>query len=83
MFVKIDAQCHLLFSNSRVPSFGIPLKSAQLDLPKAHAYADGDSGGGQSDASLEMSLDGWDGISLEYSVEWPLQLFITQEVLSK
>lgn len=72
----------VLFSNSRVPSFGIPLKSAQLDLPKANANADGDLGG-QTDASLEMSLDGWDGISLEYSVEWPLQLFVTQEVLSK
>nr|GMD19971.1 gamma-tubulin complex component 4 [Ipomoea batatas] len=66
----------------RVPSFGIPLKSAQLDLPKANVNADGDLGG-QTDGSLEMSLDGWDGISLEYSVEWPLQLFITQEVLSK
>lgn len=33
--------------------------------------------------SAELALDGWDGISLEYSVEWPLQLFFTQEVISK
>ncbi|KAF8392581.1 hypothetical protein HHK36_022926 [Tetracentron sinense] len=37
----------------------------------------------QGNASSEMSLDGWDGIALEYSVDWPLQLFFTQEVLSK
>ncbi|XLR03839.1 hypothetical protein S83_070039 [Arachis hypogaea] len=30
-----------------------------------------------------MSLDGWDGLALEYSVDWPLHLFLTQEVLSK
>ncbi|KAJ3669511.1 hypothetical protein LUZ60_011461 [Juncus effusus] len=28
-------------------------------------------------------VDGWSGISLEYSVDWPLQLFFTQEVISK
>ena len=36
-----------------------------------------------SGVRLEMSLDGWDGISLEYSLDWPLHLFFTQEVLSK
>lgn len=29
------------------------------------------------------TIDGWDGITLEYTVDWPLQLFFTQEVLSK
>lgn len=37
----------------------------------------------QGTSSPEMSLDGWDGVSLEYSLDWPLQLFFTQEVLSK
>lgn len=67
-----------------MPSFGIPLTSSQLDLSKAKISADGNSGSAsQGSASMEMSLDGWDGISLEYSVDWPLQLFFTQEVLSK
>ncbi|XVF32787.1 hypothetical protein REPUB_Repub17cG0112700 [Reevesia pubescens] len=58
----------------RMPSFGITVKSSQVDLPKTKMYADGSS---------ETTLDGWDGIALEYSVDWPLQLFFTQEVLSK
>ncbi|XP_022757962.1 gamma-tubulin complex component 4 isoform X2 [Durio zibethinus] len=58
----------------RMPSFGITVKSSQVDLPKTKTYIDGSS---------ETSLDGWDGIALEYSVDWPLQLFFTQEVLSK
>ncbi|XLU34206.1 hypothetical protein S245_070272, partial [Arachis hypogaea] len=41
------------------------------------------SANGSSGASSEMSLDGWDGLALEYSVDWPLHLFLTQEVLSK
>ncbi|KAI3506639.1 hypothetical protein L1887_21199 [Cichorium endivia] len=36
-----------------------------------------------SDTSLETAVDGWDGVSLEYSVDWPLQLFFTQEVLTR
>lgn len=67
---------------SRMPSFGIPVKSSQLDLPKTKAYADGDSTV-KSETSMEISIDGWDGITLEYSVDWPLQLFFTHEVLSK
>lgn len=67
---------------SRMPSFGIPVKSSQLDLPKTKAYADGDSTV-KSETSMEVSIDGWDGITLEYSVDWPLQLFFTHEVLSK
>lgn len=66
-----------------MPSFGITVKSSQLDLPKATTSADSSSAGSLSNASSEMSLDGWDGIALEYSVDWPLHLFFTQEVLSK
>lgn len=58
------------------------MKSSHVELPKAKIYSDGDSGI-QSDVSAEVSIDGWDGIALEYSVDWPLQLFFTQEVLSK
>ncbi|CAN6693721.1 unnamed protein product [Malus baccata var. baccata] len=60
----------------RMPSFGMTVRSSQGDLPKA----DGNSG---PSASSEVSLDGWDGIALEYSVDWPLQLFFTPDVLSK
>lgn len=60
-----------------MPSFGITVKSSQADLPKEKTYGDGILG------SAEMSLEGWDGIALEYSIDWPLQLFFTQEVLSK
>ncbi|XAR58425.1 hypothetical protein NMG60_11013810 [Bertholletia excelsa] len=65
----------------RMPSFGISVKASQVNLPMAKAYGERDSGA-ISEAS-EMSVDGWDGIALEYSVDWPLQLFFTQEVLSK
>ncbi|KAL6515969.1 Gamma-tubulin complex component 4 [Orobanche gracilis] len=61
---------------------GITLKSSHVELAKAKAYSDGDSGV-QVDTSMEMSVDGWDSIALEYSVDWPLHLFFTQEVLSK
>ncbi|XP_015891957.2 gamma-tubulin complex component 4 [Ziziphus jujuba] len=57
----------------RMPSFGLSVKSSQGELSK-----DGNSG-----ATSEVALDGWDGIALEYTVDWPLQLFFTQEVLSK
>lgn len=66
-----------------MPSFGIAVKSSKVDLPKAKSYPDGNSGAALSNASSGTSLDGWDGIALEYSVDWPLQLFFTQEVLSK
>lgn len=56
-----------------MPSFGMTVKSSQRDLLK-----DGKSG-----ATSETAIDGWDGIALEYTVDWPLQLFFTQEVLSK
>ncbi|KAH1108029.1 hypothetical protein J1N35_011797 [Gossypium stocksii] len=46
----------------RMPSFGITVKSSQVDLSKTKTKADGSS---------ETSLDGWDGIALEYSVDCP------------
>ncbi|PNX92183.1 gamma-tubulin complex component 4, partial [Trifolium pratense] len=68
----------------RMPSYGITVKPSLLDVSKAtSAAADGISGASLSNASSEMSVDGWDGIALEYSIDWPLHLFFTQEVLSK
>ncbi|XVE73341.1 hypothetical protein DITRI_Ditri11bG0109900 [Diplodiscus trichospermus] len=67
----------------RMPSFGITVKSSQVDFSKTKTYTGGSSGALLSSTSLETSLDGWDGTALEYSVDWPLQLFFTQEVLSK
>ena len=29
------------------------------------------------------TIDGWDSIALEYSIDWPLQLLFTKETLSK
>ena len=65
-----------------MPSFGT-VKSSQVDLLKAKASSDGRSNAVPSNVSSEMLLDGWDGIALDYSVDWPLELFLTQEVLSK
>lgn len=66
----------------RMPSLVMNVKPSQLDLPKVKGYVDVDPGAPTS-TSTHMSLDGWDGIVLEYSVDWPLQLFFTQDVLSK
>ncbi|CAA2984049.1 gamma-tubulin complex component 4 [Olea europaea subsp. europaea] len=52
------------------------LNPPKVELPKVKSCSDGDFST-QSDTSLEMSLDGWDGIALEYSTDWPLQLFFT------
>lgn len=75
--LRFHGQCivfiNYFFVPTRMPLFGMTVKSSQGDLPK-----DGNLGG-----SSETILDGWDGIALEYSVDWPLQLFFTQEVLSK
>lgn len=57
----------------RMPLFGMAVKSSQAGLSK-----DGNLGG-----TSETTIDGWDAIALEYTVDWPLQLFFTQEVLSK
>ncbi|WCJ22227.1 hypothetical protein M5689_004325 [Euphorbia peplus] len=63
----------------RMPSYGITAKSSEVELPKSKAHGDA----GLSNTSSEMFSDGWAGISLEYAIDWPLQLFFTQEVLSK
>ncbi|CAA6662025.1 unnamed protein product [Spirodela intermedia] len=61
----------------RMPSFGITMGTTLRDSEvKLGSVL-------QGTGSPEMSLDGWDGVSLEYSLDWPLQLFFTQEVLSK
>lgn len=62
---------------------GVIVKSSQAGLPKAKAYPDSGDLGAPSNTSAETSIDGWGAIALEYSVDWPLQLFFTQEVLSK
>ncbi|KAH7678692.1 gamma-tubulin complex component 4 protein [Dioscorea alata] len=68
----------------RMPSFGISVGAAQVGLSKMKLSTDGvPSVPSQGSASSELSVDGWDGMALEYSVDWPLQLFFTQEVLSK
>ncbi|CAN1268253.1 Gamma-tubulin complex component 4 [Linum perenne] len=63
---------HVFFPQSRMASFGTSTKS----------FIDASSSSALSSTSSEMSLNGWDGIALEYTVDWPLQLFFTQEVLS-
>lgn len=30
-----------------------------------------------------VPYDGWDGLALEYSIDWPLQLLFTKDVLAK
>ncbi|KAL2612318.1 hypothetical protein R1flu_024010 [Riccia fluitans] len=35
------------------------------------------------ESSAGPAYDGWDGLTLEYSVDWPLQLLFTREVLTK
>ncbi|KAL8143051.1 hypothetical protein V2J09_016083 [Rumex salicifolius] len=67
----------------RMPSVGVTVKTSQSDLPKSKAYTDGKLAAMSSTTSSEILFDGWDEIALEYSVDWPLQLFFTQEVLSK
>lgn len=66
---------------SRMPSIGVSVKQTQVNVPKSKAYSGGSSGAASS--NITADVDGWDGITLEYSIDWPLQLFFTQEVLSK
>lgn len=67
-----------------MPSFGINVPSSQTELLKKKGSIDGNLAVFSHGITFsDMSLDGWDGISLEYSIDWPLQLFFTQEVLSK
>ncbi|GJN36006.1 hypothetical protein PR202_gb24829 [Eleusine coracana subsp. coracana] len=53
--------------------------TSQKDLQKPNAS----EFPSQGKAASELALDGWDSIALEYSVDWPLQLFFTPDVLSK
>ncbi|XP_042375540.1 gamma-tubulin complex component 4-like [Zingiber officinale] len=64
----------------RMPSFGINVSTSQVDLKTKSVAMTIPS---QGKTSSESSVDGWDGMALEYSVDWPLQLFFTQEVISK
>lgn len=60
--------------------FRVNVRSSQADVQKApKVFGEVDP----SPLSSETTLDGWDGISLEYSLDWPLQLFFTQEVLTR
>lgn len=63
----------------RMPLFGMKSSTSQKDLQKSNT-PDLSS---QGKASSELALDGWHSIALEYSVDWPLQLFFTPDVLSK
>ncbi|KAI4319395.1 hypothetical protein MLD38_032995 [Melastoma candidum] len=65
----------------RMPTLGINVKPSLVDMSKVRPNAGGSSG--VSPSSVSAGLDGWDGISLDYTVDWPLQLFFTQDVLSK
>lgn len=60
-------------------SYGMKSSTSQKDLQKPNASELPSQGKGAS----ESALDGWDSIALEYSVDWPLQLFFTPDVLSK
>ncbi|KAF3784069.1 Gamma-tubulin complex component 4 [Nymphaea thermarum] len=57
--------------------------SSQLDLSSLKIGGEKSSDSLLGISSLGPVPDGWDAIALEYSVDWPLQLFFTQEVLSK
>ncbi|KAD6120197.1 hypothetical protein E3N88_11468 [Mikania micrantha] len=59
-------------------SLRVNIRSNQVDLQKSKAFGDGGLG-----ALSDISLDGWDGITLEYSVDWPLKFFFTEEVLTR
>ncbi|KAG0517023.1 hypothetical protein BDA96_09G052300 [Sorghum bicolor] len=63
----------------RMLSYGMKSSTSQKDLQKPNAS----ELSSQGKATSELALDGWDSIALEYSVDWPLQLFFTPDVLSK
>lgn len=66
---------------NRMPTLGMNVKPSLVDMSKVRPNVGGSSG--VSPSSMSSGLDGWDGISLDYTVDWPLQLFFTQDVLSK
>lgn len=51
--------------------------SSDSDAKRTRPVTDG-PGFGES-----VPYDGWDGLALEYSINWPLQLLFTKDVLSK
>ena len=63
----------------RMPLFGMKSSTSQKDFQKSNTS----DLSLQGKASSELALDGWHSIALEYSVDWPLQLFFTPDVLSK
>ncbi|AQK84397.1 Gamma-tubulin complex component 4-like precursor [Zea mays] len=63
----------------RMLSYGMKSSTSQKDLQKPNAS----ELPSQGKAASELTLDGWDSIALEYSIDWPLQLFFTPDVLSK
>ncbi|MQM00371.1 hypothetical protein Taro_033103 [Colocasia esculenta] len=66
-----------------MPSFGITMGATQRDFSILEVHSDGKLSTVLQGIGSELSLDGWDGIALEYSVDWPLQLFFSHEILSK
>lgn len=54
------------------------MRSSQADPVRSKASLTA-----KANLTSDNSVDGWDAIALEYSVDWPMQLFFTQEVLSK
>lgn len=51
--------------------------SNEADAKRNRSVTDG-PGFGES-----VPYDGWDGLALEYSIDWPLQLLFTRDVLAK
>lgn len=80
LFLNFDVLLLLLY---RMPSFGVTVRSSQADLARSKVPIAGKAGIVASNITSDASVDGWDAIALEYSVDWPMQLFFTQEVLSK
>ncbi|XP_077223009.1 GAMMA-TUBULIN COMPLEX PROTEIN 4 [Tasmannia lanceolata] len=65
-----------------MPSSGVTVTSSQVDLSKVKINADGKLAAvSKGNVDSDRSLDGWNDIILEYSVDWPLQLFFTRDVL--
>ncbi|XP_057828040.2 gamma-tubulin complex component 4 [Cryptomeria japonica] len=70
----------------RMPLLESVTSTSKGDISKLRASGDGNSislSNIYGNSTAGASLDGWDGIALEYSVDWPLQLLFTREVLAK
>lgn len=71
-----------------MPNLGKSFNSGNTpaDIARQRIAADGISSTGLSafgESSASLAYDGWDGLALDYSIDWPLQLLFTQEVLAK